>query len=206
MVFPGRWRWFLATGGALLAVVLVLAFAAAGLISDAVSADATMAPSSRLNRCFWAGGLLVVALYLLPAARWRLRYARRRPALSISPHGLHAEVGGVSYDIGWPYVARADVICIGRHQALAVWPATPGTTWVASYGRRARRRPRGRYRAGWHNSLLGCDVLLDIGLLRGHPAREVATALGAVPRPSPTVPPPGDYARPPHTFGRGGRW
>jgi len=195
VVFPGRWRFLLATGIAVLVATVVLVLIALSLFADAASND-SVSESEQSSSIVLGLVLITVALCLLPSGLWRLRYARRRPAVSIGMHGLHVEVGGgASIDIGWPYVARADVIRLGRRQVLAVWPATPGTTWV---GARGRRRHRGRYRAGWHDPLHGCDVLLDIGLLHGHPAQEISSALGAVPRPrGPGPHAPGGYRRPP---------
>ncbi|MCM3884057.1 serine/threonine-protein kinase [Frankia sp. R82] len=189
-IFPGRWQMFLAVG-------LILTVGSVGLAAWAMSAIAT-ATSDAVhqarqggvvdrqaigNQIVGATIVLIGCLFAMPMAWWRLRYGVRRPALSISPHGIHAEVGGHQVDLGWRHIARADVIPLGRRRVLAVWPTTPGTTW-ALQGRRARRRPRGRYRCFWRHHTLGCDVIMDVDLLAGDPAFDISAALSSIPPPA----------------------
>ncbi|WP_225438233.1 hypothetical protein [Candidatus Frankia nodulisporulans] len=185
-MFAGRWQLFLIVG-------LILAVTSVGLAAWAVSAIATAASDGMrqaqrstvddqavANRVVGAGIVLIASLIAMPMAWWRLRYGLRRPALSISPHGIHVEAGGHQVDLGWRHIARADVIPLRGRQVLAVWPTVPGTTWSLQ-GRRARRRPRGRYRCFWRDHTLGCDVIMDVALLHGAPSHDISAALATIP-------------------------
>ncbi|MCL9759102.1 serine/threonine protein kinase [Frankia sp. AiPa1] len=180
-VFPGRWRMFLAVGLVIVLVTGGWALWAVTAIGSALANHAVHTHEETGDELIRAGFVLIWSLLLMPLGLWRVRYGLHRPALSIGPHGIHAEVGGRHVDLGWAHIARADVIPLGRGQVLAVWPAVPGTSWALG-GRRALRRPRGRYRCFRRHHALGCDIIMDVALLRASPSREIRTALGAVPR------------------------
>ncbi|MCK9893609.1 serine/threonine-protein kinase [Frankia sp. AgB32] len=191
-VFAGHWRRHLALG-----VPLLLA----GLFLVMCLIVAILEPAAGGGAAFFVAFLfLVLSVGALSAAWWRLRYALHRPSLVLGLDGLHARAGGRSVDIGWQQIARADVIRLGRREVLAVRPVVPRTTWVAQ-GWRAWRLPRGRNRGFWHHSALQIDVIMSMDLLRGHPAREVSAALGAIPPatpPSAQTPGPHRQAQAPH--------
>ncbi|MCK9896995.1 serine/threonine-protein kinase [Frankia sp. AgB32] len=202
-VFSGRWRMCLAVGLVLAVGGTVLTVSSAVALAGALRdlADSPAGDTSAMDRIIGCSLFLVAGLLALPAGWWRLRYALRRPTLTVGPLGLRAEVDGNQIDLGWRHIARAEVVAVGRREILAVWPAVPGMSWAVR-GRRARRRPRGRHRCLWHNFALGCDMIMDMSLLDGSPTQEVTAALSAIPHlpplPGPPFPPPpsfGDHRR-----------
>ncbi|WP_255650280.1 hypothetical protein [Frankia sp. ArI3] len=179
-VFLGR-RWRLLVVGSLLVGVGVVLLAAALIVLVDLLFTYRGYNSSGISAAFLGAVIFAVvgAAALLPGW-WRLRIGLRPPRLTIGPHSLRAECGGQRYERAWPQVARADVIRLGRREVLAVWPARPTGPWGAGLPRPVRRNPKGRYRFAWYNPVFNCDIVMDMALLRGRPARGVSAALGEV--------------------------
>lgn len=180
VVFPGRRRRLLVVGSLLVGVGVVLLAVALIVLVDLLFTYRGYNSSGISAALLGAGIFAVLGAGALFPGWWRLRFGLRPPRLTIGPYGLRALCNGQRYDRAWPEVVRADVIRLGRREVLAVWPARPTAPWTGGLPRPGRRNPKGRYRFAWYNPVLQCDIVLDMALLRGRPARRVSAALGAV--------------------------